>query len=299
MAIPEQQLQTWTNRPNPSRSTYTHEAIRAALEASPVLVSRSYEVYLQGSYRNHTNIRADSDVDIVVELTSAFEADLSKLSYSEHRLFEHTYPRSSYSHSAFRSDVLSALMAEFGEANVDSTGDKSLKVLGNGRRLNADVVPALSYRKYVGFESDSDEDYLEGIHFWTQKSQREVINYPKQHIEHGWAKNQRIGERYKPTVRLFKNARRAAVSRGLLDRSTAPSYFLECLLYNVEDYRFMTDNLGDGYVQLVAYLIESQDLDGFNCQNEEVKLIGQTPEQWNLEDAEATLTALDELWNNW
>lgn len=195
--------------------------------------------------------------------------------------------------------MLSALIERFGAANVDSIGDKSLKVLASGRRLNADVAPALSYREYISFANASSQNYVEGVHFWTQRSQREVINFPKQHIENGWAKNQGTGELYKPTVRLIKNARRAAVSRGLLDRSLAPSYFLECLLYNAEDSRFHSENLSDRYLQLLTYFADIQDLQSFYCQNGLVRLFGPAPEQWNMADAWATLNALADLWTNW
>lgn len=37
-------------------------------------------IYLQGSYANSTNIKEDSDVDIVVECNSIFLSDTSALS---------------------------------------------------------------------------------------------------------------------------------------------------------------------------------------------------------------------------
>jgi hypothetical protein len=40
--------------------------IRAAIRADPVLSQRTIEVFPQGSYRNNTNVKQDSDVDICV-----------------------------------------------------------------------------------------------------------------------------------------------------------------------------------------------------------------------------------------
>ena len=48
-------------------------------------------IYLQGSYRNYTNIRGDSDVDIVAELRSSFSPDLSILSQPEQAAFNAYY----------------------------------------------------------------------------------------------------------------------------------------------------------------------------------------------------------------
>jgi hypothetical protein len=72
MTIPLSQLQVWSTQPDPSRSAETYASVRAALEGSVHLRPHSFEIYLQGSYANATNIRADSDVDVVAQLTSSF-----------------------------------------------------------------------------------------------------------------------------------------------------------------------------------------------------------------------------------
>jgi tRNA nucleotidyltransferase (CCA-adding enzyme) len=80
MGIPESQLQTWSHQGAVTTAKTTHESIRNALAAntSPIR-DKSYEVYLQGSYKNTTNIRGDSDVDVVAQLNSTFQDDLSAL----------------------------------------------------------------------------------------------------------------------------------------------------------------------------------------------------------------------------
>ena len=68
MTIPENQLRTWSQLGAQARSQRTYQSIRNALGRHvwpPAMGSPS--VYLQGSYRNHTNIAGDSDVDVVVE----------------------------------------------------------------------------------------------------------------------------------------------------------------------------------------------------------------------------------------
>ena len=45
----------------------THESIRKALASSSVLDPSMYTTYLQGSYRNSTNVYGTSDVDRPVE----------------------------------------------------------------------------------------------------------------------------------------------------------------------------------------------------------------------------------------
>ena len=45
----------------------TERMIRAAISESPVLSKRNVEVFAQGSYKNNTNVRQDSDVDIKIK----------------------------------------------------------------------------------------------------------------------------------------------------------------------------------------------------------------------------------------
>jgi tRNA nucleotidyltransferase (CCA-adding enzyme) len=68
----------------------THESIRSALTtASGSLVKdKDITMYLQGSYKNSTNIRGDSDVDLVVLLNSTFLYDTSGLTADERKRAE-------------------------------------------------------------------------------------------------------------------------------------------------------------------------------------------------------------------
>ncbi len=83
MGIPESQLETWSNRGATVISQNTHESIRTALDSSDLIKKCKYTVYLQGSYKNSTNIYADSDVDVVVQLTSLYYYDIDGLTPSE------------------------------------------------------------------------------------------------------------------------------------------------------------------------------------------------------------------------
>ena len=59
-------------------SAVTYTSIKAALDAHTWPDGMKYEPYLQGSYANFTNIRGNSDVDIVVELISVAYSDLTE-----------------------------------------------------------------------------------------------------------------------------------------------------------------------------------------------------------------------------
>lgn len=290
MGIPESQLETWCNRPNPASSANTYAVIKTALEKSPRLAGKTFEVYLQGSYRNATNIRADSDVDVVVELTSTFNSNTFNLSSVEKASYDARYADATYGWSDFRRDVISALQAAFGWSAVDTTGNKSIKLAAAPGRLNADVVPALEHRLYTSF---SPERYLEGIAFWTQREYRKVVNFPKLHIANGQTKNGSAAE-YKAGVRMIKNARRVACERGYITRDVAPSYFVECFFYNAPDHLFGTDRRAM-YWSLLDWGIDSLRDEKHKCGNGFQDLFGPTPEQWDVSKAISMLRALLQL----
>jgi hypothetical protein len=60
-------------------------------------------------------------------------------------------------------------------------------------------------------------------------------------------KHRNARERYKSTVRMFKNARNEMDERGIFDKGDAPSYFIECLLWNVPNSVIDTNNLRTRY----------------------------------------------------
>ncbi len=288
MSIPESQLERWSHQGAVTTAKNTHESIRTALEQYSWPDKVKYEVYLQGSYKNDTNIRGDSDVDVVVQLNSTF---CSNLSEEQKRRFG--FGSASYDWQAFREDVLAALRQCYTASRVRE-GRKSLKV--ETPYLPADVVVCIQYRKYPPYPRNAD-DFIEGMTFHVPSEGRWVINYPKLHYQNGVDKNKRTKELYKPTVRLFKNARTYLIDRGAIPSNLTPSYFLECLLYNVPDECY-AGSYQDIFCSVVKYL-QGADLSKFKCQNEQLALFGNSPEQWSESQARQFVEAMVNLWNEW
>lgn len=298
LTIPDSQLATWSRFVDAPQSKRTADIIRYELKRHGTrVVGGIFDVYLQGSYRNSTNIFRDSDVDIVVELESVFNSDVSALTDREQQLRENSYEPASITLQSFRDQVLQQLQSRYFEMVED--GNKAIVVGGVGERLNADVLVCNQYRRWTRFEGrdPSQHSYASGVVFWTQKENRKVVNYPKLHYSNGVAKQASSREWFKPTVRTVKNARRLLYDRGDLPRGTAPSYFIQCLLYNVPDREFGNNNQ-QNYRDVLAYL-EQVDLSIFVCQNGQHGLFGPTPEQWDIKSAQSLIQGLRRLWDNW
>jgi hypothetical protein len=292
LPIPESQLATWSNQGAITAATNTYNSLNNALRTS--LQSVDFELYLQGSYRNRTNIRADSDIDVVAQLKS-FIYNQSELPINERSLYSKTFQDATYTLPQFRSDVLGALQSYYGSSSV-SIGNKSLKVASESGRLGADIVVCLGYRRYQSF-SGAQTPFVEGIAFWTTRENRLIVNYPKVHYENGVTKNSNTHDWFKPIVRLFKNARRHLVEANTIRDDLAPSYFLECMLYNVPNSSFGT-SYQDAFCAAVNWLNKA-DLTKLTCQNEQLPLFGGTSEQWSTQSACAMLREFANLWNNW
>jgi len=293
MTIPESQLQTWSNQGATISAQQTHESIRNALNHYQWASGITYEAYLQGSYRNSTNIRGDSDVDLVVELTSVFYSNLTE---EEKRQLGVT--PAGYSCYEFRKDVIAILSSYYGSQYVDTSGSKSIKLLPNSGRLKADVVVAVTYRHYEQMRL-----IAEGMTFWRFPDWQQIYNFPKLHYRNGANKNSQQQARrcYKPTVRVFKNARNRIIGTNSLLLGRFPSYFVECLLYNVPSGKFST-SFQSTFVSSLNWLnneLNNDNWENFLCQNEMYYLFGNSTVQWNIIDAREYVTQLINLWNSW
>ena len=199
MPIPENQLATWSRQGSIDLSKRTHEAIRSALKEWEDLRNRDYEVYLQGSYKNSTNISGSSDVDVIAQ-TNVFSSNKGELPLVQRKAHDRVYPFADYSLERFREDVLAALRKHFRHSSVVE-GDKAIKLLPSSGRLSADVVVCEQYREYEYFYDRKNQARVEGIRFVTRRARQKIINYPKPHYKHGVSKNDECTVTYKGGVR--------------------------------------------------------------------------------------------------
>ena len=124
-----------------------------------------------------------------------------------------------------------------------------------------------------------------------------MVSFPQQHHVRGSKKEKATNKRFKRTVRMFKATRNQLVSKRMLTKEDAPSYFIECLVYNVPDGLFVA-KLAPTYEGILAWL-KTAKLKDFQCQNGQVPLFRPLPEQWSVKKARAFDKALQELWDTW
>ena len=277
MPIAETTLARWSHHQARTAFKQAHVPIRKALEGHKGLSQFKYEVFLQGSYKNDTNLGGDSDVDVVVRLTTKLRPSVADL--TGERLEKDDSHRFVYQQwKSFRDEALEALRARFGRAAKSSR--KTLKVPKGRIQADADLVVTVSHREGIGF-------YLPDEGRW-------VVSFPQHHYSRGLKKQKTASMRFKRTIRMFKAARNRLVEKGVLKREDAPSYFIECLLCNVPDDLFKP-KLGASYTGILNWLTSAR-LKDFECQNGQTPLFGPGREQWSVKKATAFVRALQALW---
>ncbi|MXY93034.1 MAG: nucleotidyltransferase [Caldilineaceae bacterium SB0664_bin_27] len=278
MAISESTQARWSHHQAATTLTQAHLPIRAALDAYSWPSDMNYEVFLQGSYKNDTNLGQESDVDVVVRLNHRLRPRVAKLSGQQ--LQEDPSHHGAYQKwKSFRDHALKALRVSFG--NAAKSDRKTLKVPKGKIPADADLVVTLRYR--------------EGIAFYLPDERRWVVSFPQQHHARGVRKERAASNRFKRTIRMFKAARNRLVETKALTKDDAPSYFIECLLYNVPEYLF-APKLAPTYTGIVGWL-RTVKLNDFKCQSGQAELLGSGREQWSEKKARVFVKALQSLWD--
>lgn len=200
----------------------TERMIREAVANHPAFADSPPSVYAKGSYKNNTNVRTDSDVDIAVQCHAA--------EYWQEQEPGTYPPGTAYSGiwipSRLRAELHAALRKKF-SGQVDASGSTAFRVHSGTARVDADVVPCFDYRYYLMGGTTRTGNMV------FKKSGSSLVNYPDQQLANGNAKNLRTGTRYKKAVRVLKRVENAMVSNNV--HRAVPSFFVECLVYNCPD----------------------------------------------------------------
>lgn len=223
----EEQLRAWAKPPSDAEVLRCESAItnvKAAISQSAKLQSLDTRVILQGSYRNNTNVRRDSDVDLGVICPAPFFT-VYPSGYDDRSFSNRT---ADYTFADFKNDVGTALVDYFRKGTV-SRGNKAFNVRENDRQVEADVAAFLEHRHY-----SSDGSFKTGVELRPDNDLTlRIVNWPEQHYSNGTRKNQDTSLRYKALVRGLKNIRNELTDASQIDGRAITGFLCECLLWNV------------------------------------------------------------------
>jgi hypothetical protein len=189
LSIPEEQLNLWSQQGAVAQSADTYNTIKSHIDSLLAPYARRDCIsFLQGSYANSTNIKGrESDVDIVLRSKETYFYDTELIDTDSAARFERDSTPASYTFADFKAETFLWLHSKYG--SKVSFGNKAISIKGEGNRRDADVIPCFQYRRYTKFNSFYDNDFIEGIAFFTNDNTK-IVNYPKQHLENCTRKHQ-------------------------------------------------------------------------------------------------------------
>ena len=240
MTISETQFDTWAQLGPTPQFVTTYNAIRTTLfDSKSPYYSRNFDVHLQGSYGNDTNVRGDSDVDTVIWTKDTFDYDIDQLPDDQKAAFGRDFPSVPSAGPSFKSEVVSWLKTNYG-SDVDP-GRKAIHLKPTSYRRAADVVACVEHRRYYRYVNNTDagQGFHLGVCFHTADGTK-ITNFPKEHQKYCTTMHQATGSYFKPTIRIFKNMRNRMIEKGIIQKGLAPSYFIEGMLWNVPNDKFGT-----------------------------------------------------------
>lgn len=293
----EQKLLSYSEPSSPTEKDKQERALRmvkAAVDdwANSVGVSVSYLV--KGSYANNTNVKQESDVDIAVIQNGMYYYDDSRVPHDRKLIHNPVEPPKLLGNN-LRRNLEAHLKIKFG-SDCDITGNTAIELAENGGRVKADIVPAYHHRDYF-LHPNGTLGQIDG-HTVYRKDGTNLINYPEQQLANGKAKNIATNGRYKQLVRILKRAEDELVKSGKMN--ALPSYFMECLVYNVPNSAFTTWSqtpLTQILMNVVSFVWIATEPGG-DAQNwyepNAIKELFAPPQKWTMADAR---TLMNDAWN--
>ncbi|MFJ6616202.1 hypothetical protein ACIQOW_01295 [Kitasatospora sp. NPDC091335] len=288
-----EKLNRWTNPPSQAEEERLDRARRMvtnAVRQHPPFANLGLIVEPKGSWANNTNVSSDSDMDIKVEFTQrVFRGPVDGMEFWDLALQNNSY-RGLWTPEVFRHELGVALKSA--STRVDASHNVAFYVPSvPGSRPDTDVVPCFTYLHTPLFGA-----LKQGTVVFT-KDGKHIVNWSQQQLENGRAKNNRTGRRYKFAVRALKSVENDLVAMGAVKE--LPSYFMECLIYNVPDEVFKAPSLDQAFRGALVCLKHQfgfwswNDPDTMVEPNGIKKLFGPA-QKWNKNDAQHLLGA---AWN--
>lgn len=277
--------ETFRNWSKPSSDTESEKAknaermIRDAIKNSEALSQHKITIFAQGSYKNNTNVRKDSDVDICVRCDELICPDYSHTQSMNNQ--KAGLSQATYNYRDFKNDLEKALVKKFGRNSI-TRGNKAFDVHENTYRINADVVPTLIRRLYY-----EDGTYREGTQIRTDDGTK-INNWPQQHYDNGINKNNRTDKRFKCIVRGVKRLRVSMEERGIKSAAPIPSFLVECLVYLVPDTCFSDSSYKTNVENCIIYLHDNIDQAKWTEING-IKYLFHVAQKWSKSEVKAFL----------
>lgn len=274
----EKKLKQWAEPPSKTERERCANALSIVRNSLDGFSKTEVTVFAQGSYRNGTNFRGESDVDVGVLAPDLFFYNLPQGSTKA----DFGIVDATYSHAELKDDVCTALRDHLKPGAV-RRGNKAIEVSETTYHVEADVAVFLRHRRYA-----SEGSFISGVEMRADDG-TQIINWPDQHYDNGVAKNEATGGRYKEVVRSLK---------GVNSELPNPisTFLIECLAWNVPDELLNAGSLSDVVRKALTFLYQELGNDSSDEWGEvsELKYLFRASQKWTKAQAR---TFVVDAWN--
>jgi len=286
----EDKFTAWSKPPGKTeidKCDNAETAVKNAIKKSEKLKARDIRVFAHGSYKNNTNVRQESDVDLAIVCYDVFYPD-----YTTEGATAKAFEDSKYSYMTYKNEVEEALIDYFGRKAV-RRGNKAFDIKENSYHVEADAAAFFEHRRYL-----KNGNYLSGVKLLPDNGiPFEVINWPEQHYANGVSKNEATGKRYKFVVRILKSLCDEMAEKNISQAKNIMGFLIECLTWNVPNDNFGYSTLTLDVRECLAHLFNNTMKDE-DCSEwgevSELKYLFRGGQKWTRELAHKFI---DAAWN--
>lgn len=291
----ESLFSTWSHGPSPTEQERCDNAVRMikdAINSYSGLAQREIKVFAQGSYRNRTNVRQDSDVDVCVLCEDTIYYVLGHAPGATKESLGLTAP-ATYDFADLKRDIKTALVQKFGNSAV-TQGDKAFDVHETSYRIAADVVPAFVGRDYLP-DGQGRYYYRKGTVLQSDKTKSLIYNWPEQNYNNGVSKHIATNRRFKKIVRIIKRMRNKLESEGIDVGASTSSYLFESVVHNCPNTCFSNYMLYDDVRQVIVSAwekVSKEQQERSMLEVNEIKYLFHPNQPWTIDDTRICLHAI-------
>lgn len=232
----ESRLQGWSapiSTSEDERCQRAERMVKEAMDGGQIYGGCNLSIISKGSYKNNTNVRLESDVDVTITCNDFFYYKLPQGCTID----DMNIAKAEINYQQLHADVVKALCKKFGSENV-KIKSKCINIIDNTCRVSCDVTPTFRRRLYR-----SNKQYHDGVCYYDQRNNF-IENYPEQHFTNGVTKNISTNNFYKKLVRIMKKTNLEISDSG--PNNAISSFLIESLLWNIPNTRFTS---ADSYLE--------------------------------------------------
>lgn len=247
-------------------------------------------IYLQGSYACKTNTKFQSKIEVIVELTKTRDYDYETMTQKDMKLRDNFFVDFDHYFNVkrFKKGLLDELNKILDVKPIVGATTILIPTF-DGLQHSIEVFPCFKF-KYFNRQGGSVRSKL----VYDERLGEHFIMFTNFHAVNGNLKDSMTRGNFKRMVRFLKNLV-AISSREDNIIHFVRGYYIECLLYNVPNEMYYSNDgkLSSIFLKIINWL-NFANLDDFICQNQIWSLWGNADGFWNKSSARRFINDLIE-----